>query len=67
MPIMLEKTTKFFLKIVLMIFTLFGVRYVLSLIGIVIPLEWFVIMISGMIGFYGIIIIIVYGILINFL
>ena len=63
----MEKTVKFLFKILLMIFTLFGVRYVLSLIGIVIPLEWFVIMVAGMIGFYGIIIIIVYGIFINFL
>lgn len=63
---MLEKTVKFFLKILLMVFTLFGVRYILSLIGVVIPLEWFIIMISGMLGFYGIVIIILYGILINF-
>ena len=62
---MLEKSVKFLFKILLMIFTLFGVRYILSLIGIVIPLEWFIIMVSGMIGFYGVIIIIVYGILIN--
>lgn len=64
---MLEKTVKFLFKIILMIFTLFGVRYVLSLLAIVIPLEWFIIMVSGMLGFYGIIIIIVYGIFINFL
>ena len=63
---MLEKTVKFFLKVILMIFTLFGVRYVLSLVGIVIPLEWFIIMVSGMLGFYGIILIIVYGLFINF-
>lgn len=62
---MLEKSVKFLFKILLMIFTLFGIRYVLSLIGIVIPLEWFVIMVAGMIGFYGVIIIIVYGIFIN--
>ncbi len=63
---MVEKTIKFFLKILLMIFTLFGVRYVLSLIGVVIPLEWFLIMVSGMLGFYGIIVIIIYGIFVNF-
>ena len=63
---MVEKTIKFFLKILLMIFTLFGVRYVLSLIGVIIPLEWFIIMVSGMLGFYGIIVIIIYGIFINF-
>lgn len=63
---MLEKTVKFLFKLILMIFTLFGVRYVLSLVGVVIPLEWFIIMVSGMLGFYGIVIVIVYGILINF-
>ena len=63
---MVEKTIKFFLKILLMIFTLFGVRYVLSLIGVVIPLECFLIMVSGMLGFYGIIVIIIYGIFVNF-
>ena len=62
---MLEKTVKFLFRIFLMIFTLFGVRYILSLIGVVIPLEWFVIMIAGMIGFYGVIIIIIFGLFIN--
>ena len=62
----MEKIVKFLFKIILMVFTLFGVRYVLSLIGVVIPLEWFVIMVSGMIGFYGLIIIIFYGLFINF-
>ena len=60
---MMEKTVKFLFKILLMIFSLFGVRYILSIIGIVIPLEWFVIMVSGMIGFYGIIIIVLYAFL----
>ena len=64
---MLERAVKFFLKIILMIFTLFGVRYVLSLIGIRIPLEWFVIMVSGMLGFYGIIFIIAFVIFLNLL
>ena len=63
---MVEKTVKFLFRIFLMIFTLFGVRYVLSLIGVIIPLEWFIIMVSGMLGFYGIIVIIIYGIFINF-
>ena len=65
--VMLEKTVKFFFKILLMIFTLFGVRYILALIGVVIPLEWFIVMISGMLGFYGIVILIFYGLLINFM
>lgn len=64
---MLERAFKFFLKIFLMIFTLFGVRYLLFTVGIIIPLEWFIIMISGMLGFYGIIVIIIYAIFINFL
>ena len=64
---MLEKTVKFLFKVALMIFSLFGVRYVLSKVGIVIPLEWFVIMISGMLGFYGIIVIILFAVISNFL
>ena len=63
---MLEKTVKFLFKILLMVFALFGIRYLLSIIGIVIPLEWFIVMVSGMIGFYGIIIIVFYAVFINF-
>lgn len=62
---MIEKTVKFLFRIFLMIFILFGVRYLLSIVGIVIPLEWFVVMIAGMLGFGGIIIIIIYGIFRN--
>lgn len=64
---MIEKTIKFFFRNLLLIFTLFGVRYVLSIVGIVIPLEWFVVMISGTMGFYGIIIIVLCAIFINFI
>lgn len=63
----MEKAIKFFLKILLMVFSLFGVRYLLYTIGIIIPLEWFVIMIAGMIGFYGIILVVFYAVFINFL
>jgi len=63
---MLEKTVKFSFKILLMVFALFGIRYLLAIIGVVIPLEWFVVMVSGMIGFYGIIIIVFYAVFINF-
>lgn len=65
--LVLENAVKFFLKLFLMMFTLFGVRYILAIIGIIIPLEWFVIMGAGMLGFYGIIVIIVYAIMINFM
>lgn len=65
--VMLERAVKFFLKVFLLMFTLFGVRYILAIIGIIIPLEWFVIMGAGMLGFYGIIVIIVYAIAINLL
>lgn len=64
---MLEKTVKFLFKILLMVFTLFGVRYLLAIIGVIIPLEWFVIMVAGMLGFYGVLIIIMYGVLVNFM
>lgn len=65
--LVLENAVKLFLKLFLMMFTLFGVRYILAIIGIIIPLEWFVIMGAGMMGFYGIIVIIVYAIMINFM
>ena len=45
---------------------LLGVRYLLSFIGIIIPLEWFLIMFFGMIGIYGIVFMIFYLIYINF-
>ena len=50
-----------------MIFTLFGVRYLLFKIGVLIPLEWFIIMVAGMMGFYGILIIVLFAIAINLL
>lgn len=59
---MLERLVKFFLKAVILVFTLFGVRYLLAIIGIIIPLEWFIIMLSGMCGYFGILIIIFYAI-----
>ena len=64
---MLEKAVKFLFRIMLMIFTLFGVRYILSFIGVDIPIEWFAVMIAGMLGFSGIVLIIIYAIFINFL
>ena len=63
----MERAVKFFLKLVLMFFSLFGVRYLLSIIGVVVPLEWFIIMGAGMLGFYGIIVIVLYAVFINFL
>lgn len=64
---MLEKTVKFFFRISLMVLALFGVRHVLGMIGVVIPLEWFIVMVAGMLGFYGVIVIILYALIINFL
>ena len=64
---MLERSVKFFLKIILMIFTLFGVRYLLAIIGVIVPLEWFVVMSAGMMGFYGVLLLVLYAIAINFL
>ena len=62
---MLERMAKFFFKILLRVFALFGVRYILAIIGIIIPLEWFIIMVGGMLGFYGIIVIVMYAFFIN--
>jgi len=63
---MIERSIKFLFKIGLMIFALLGVRYILSFIGVVIPFEWFVVMIAGMFSFYGVIIIIAYAVFLNF-
>lgn len=57
---------KFAIKIGVIMFALFGVRYLLSFIGVIIPLEWFLVMFFGMIGVYGIVFMILYVIYINF-
>lgn len=61
---MLERAVKFFFRIILVMFALLGVRYLLSGIGIFIPLEWFVIMGAGMMGFYGVLVIILFAVMI---
>ena len=62
----MEKLLKFTSKVGVIMLALFGVRYLLSFIGVIIPLEWFLIMFFGMIGIYGIILMIFYLIYINF-
>ena len=57
---------KFASKVGVIMLAFFGVRYLLSFIGIIIPLEWFLIMFFGMIGIYGIIFMVFYLIYINF-
>jgi hypothetical protein len=64
--IFLEKAIKFLVKIGVTMLALFGIRYLLAFIGVIIPLEWFLIMFFGMAGTYGIILMIVYVIYINF-
>ncbi len=56
----LEKISKIFCKVVGIMMALFGVRYLLSFLGLIIPIEWFVIMGCGMVGMYGIVFIIIY-------
>ena len=57
---------RFASKVSVIMLALFGVRYLLSFIGVLLPLEWFLIMFFGMIGIYGIVLIIIYLIYINF-
>lgn len=64
---MLERMVKFFFKIILMVFSLFGVRYLLVKIGVFIPFEWFVVMVCGAFGFYGILMLVLFAITINLL
>jgi len=61
-----EKIMKFASKVGVIMLALFGVRYLLSFIGVIVPLEWFLIMFFGMIGIYGIVVMIIYLIYINF-
>ena len=56
----LEKVAKFALKISGVLLALLGVRYLLSFFGVIIPIEWFVIMGCGLVGMYGIVFIIIY-------
>lgn len=57
---------KFASKVGVIMLALFGVRYLLSFLGIIIPLQWFFIMFCGMIGIYGIIFMLIYLLYINF-
>ena len=56
----LEKVAKFALKISGVLLALLGGRYLLSFFGVIIPIEWLVIMGGGMVGMYGIVFIIIY-------
>jgi len=61
----IEKIAKFLSRLGVMLLALFGVRYLLAFIGVIIPLEWFLIMSFGMMGLYGIIFLVFYIIYIN--
>ena len=63
----LEKMAKVVFKISGVLLALFGIKYLLSFLGIIIPLEWFVIMGCGMIGMYGLIVILMYIFIIKLL
>ena len=65
MIFIIEKIAKFLSKLAVMFLALFGVRYLLSFIGVIIPLEWFLIMSFGMMGLYGIVFLVFYIIYTN--
>ena len=62
----MEKILKFISRVAVISLALLGVRYLLSFLGILIPLEWFLVMFFGMVGFYGVILMVIYVIFINF-
>ena len=62
----LEKISKIFCKVAGIMMALFGVRYLLSFLGLIIPIEWFLIMGFGMMGMYGVIALTFYVIIKNF-
>lgn len=64
---MLERTVKFFFRVLLMFFSLLGIKYVLNFFNINIPYVWFGIMIAGMFGFYGLIFVIILAVVTNFM
>lgn len=57
---------KFVVKVGVIMLALLGIRYLLAFIGVIIPLEWFLVMFFGMIGTYGIVLLVLYVIYINF-
>jgi hypothetical protein len=63
----LEKTAKILFKISGVLLALFGIKYLLSFLGVIIPLEWFIIMGCGMLGMYGLIVILMYIFIIKLL
>jgi hypothetical protein len=63
----LEKIAKFALKLTGMLLALFGIRYLLLFIGIIIPLEWFIIIGCGMMGMYGLVVLTFYILIVNLL
>ena len=63
----LEKIAKVVFKISSVLLALFGIKYLLSFLGIIIPLEWFIIMGCGMLGMYGLIVILMYIFIIKLL
>ena len=64
--IFLEKIIKFVVKIGSIMLALLGIRYLFAFIGVIIPLQWFLIMFFGMIGPYGVMLMIFYVIYLNF-
>ena len=67
MIFILEKTAKILFKISGVLLALFGIKYLLSFLGVIIPLEWFIIMGCGMLGMYGLIVILMYIFIIKLL
>jgi hypothetical protein len=63
----LEKTAKILFKVSGVLLALFGIKYLLSFLGVIIPLEWFIIMGCGMLGMYGLIVILMYIFIIKLL
>ena len=62
----MEKMIKFVVKLGVIMLALFGIRYLLAFVGVIIPIQWFLIMFFGMIGAYGIILMVIYVIYLNF-
>ena len=63
---MIERFVRYILKLVIICLSLFGLRYVLALIGIILPIKWFGVFLAGTLGFNGILLLLIIALLVNF-
>ncbi len=63
---MIERFVRYILKLMIICLSLFGLRYVLALISIILPIEWFGVFLADTLGFNGILLLLIIALLVNF-